>query len=265
MKIDVTKIVPNPEQPRRDFDPGELNLLAESIRAHGLINPIAVEEIDGVYVLIDGERRWRASKLVGLTEIEAHVRPSMNDGGAQERLTLAVVANLQRSDLNPVEEGRAFARLRELGLSAVEIAKLVGVHISTVHNKIRILEFEPEIQQMFADRQITVSPNLLGSLSSLPAESRVRIIRGLVLRRATQRTIIAACKRISMGVKQSKRDAAVPSGEWSMLVMIEKPAPEVFAVAARETCQKCVLFEHANRSTCQDCPGVDLLKRLVNA
>jgi len=265
MKIDVTKIVPNPEQPRRDFDPGELNLLAESIRTHGLINPIAVEEIDGVYVLIDGERRWRAAKIAGLSEIEASVRPSVNGGGAQERLTLAVVANLQRSDLNPLEEGQAFARLRELGFSAHEIAVKVGVSSSTVYNKMRIIEFEPEIQELFANSQLTVDPDILARLRSLPDDSRVRIVRSLVQRGASTKTIISACKRIASGYQQKNRQAAVPPGDWSMTVLVDSPVPQHLAKAARDVCLKCVLFEHACRSTCQDCPGVDLLKRLIDA
>lgn len=262
MKIDVTKIVPNPEQPRRDFDPGELNLLAESIRQHGLILPISVEETIGGYILIDGERRWRAAKIAGLTEIEASVRSPANGGGGQERLTLALVANLQRSDLNPLEEGRAYARLREMGWSIKDICQKLGVSTANVSSKLQILALEPEIQEMFANGQIKLDTKILPAIRSLPDESRVRIMRGLVQRNASSRSILAACRR--MGERQIRqRKETVPQGEWSMTVLIDGAVPQHLAKAARETCLKCVLFEYASRSTCQDCPGVDLLKRLI--
>jgi len=262
MKIDVTKIVPNPEQPRRDFDPGELNLLAESIRQHGLILPVAVEENNGVYILIDGERRWRAAKIAGLTEIEASIRPSANGGGAQERLTLALVANLQRTDLNPLEEGRAYAQLREMGWSVKDICQTLGISSATVYAKSQLIEFEPEIQEMFANRQIKVDTKIIPAIRSLPNDSRIRIMRGLVQRGASARAMLAACNRI--GERQIyRRKEIVPPGDWSMTVLVKKPVPLHLASAARDTCLKCILFEHASQSTCQDCPGVDLLKRLI--
>ena len=262
-KIPVDKIIPNPEQPRRDFDPGELNLLAESIRRDGLILPIAVEETIGGYILLDGERRWRAAKIAGLSEIEASVRSPMNGGGSQERLMLALVANIQRSDLNPLEEAQAFARLRELGLSVQEICQRLGISNANVYTKLQILDLEPEIQEMFANRQIGVDPKMLTAIRSLPDASRVRIIRGLVQRNASNKGMLAACRRIGQAVQYRNPDSAVLPGDWSMVVLIDGEVPQNLAKAARDVCRKCVLFEHACRSTCRDCPGVDLLKRLV--
>lgn len=263
MKIPVDKIIANPEQPRRDFDPNELNSLAESIRTHGLILPISVEESNDVYILVDGERRWRAARIAGLSEIEASVRPPANGGGSQERLTLALVANLQRSDLNPLEEARGYARLKELGLSANEISQRLGTSNANIYSKLRILDFEPEIQEMFANRQIIVDTKILPAMRDLPDESRVRIMRRLVQRNASAKAMLAAIKRIG-GARFAKRsEEIIPPGEWSMTAMIDCPVPQHLANAAREVCLQCVLFEHASHSACQDCPGVDLLKRLV--
>lgn len=264
MKIPVDKIIPNPEQPRRDFDSGELNLLAKSIRKHGVILPIAVEETIGGYILIDGERRWRAAKIAGLTEIEASVRPSANGGGAQERLSLALVANLQRADLNALEEGRAYAQLREMGWSVEDICQTVGISTASVYTRMQILDFEPEIQEMFANGQISVNTKMLPAIRSLPDESRVRVMRSLVQRNASPKAMLAACRRMGeRQIRQRKEKKTVSPGDWSMTVLIDSPVPQNLAKAAREVCLKCVLFEYACQSTCQDCPGVDLLKRLL--
>jgi ParB family chromosome partitioning protein len=112
MQIAIGKIIPNPDNPRKDFDPATLEELSSSIRQHGLLNPIAVEENNGVYILIDGERRWRAAKLAGWAEIPAEVRERTNN---IQRLMLALVANLQREDMNPIDEARAFEQLKKAG------------------------------------------------------------------------------------------------------------------------------------------------------
>jgi ParB family chromosome partitioning protein len=104
----ISRVLPNPEQPRRRFDPGSLRELADSIKVNGLIQPIVVEDAgDGSYILIDGERRLRACKLINRTEIEAFINPPSNHNG-EERLRKALVANIQRTDLNPIEEAQAY-------------------------------------------------------------------------------------------------------------------------------------------------------------
>lgn len=108
--IAIDQIVPNPEQPRTLFDEGELQLLAQSITANGLIQPIVVEPAGDGYILVDGERRLRACQSIGWTEIEAHVRAATNHGG-QERLAHALVANIQRAGMGPVDEALAYRKL----------------------------------------------------------------------------------------------------------------------------------------------------------
>ena len=135
--IPLEHIVPNPHQPRRDFDPEELEELAESIRTHGVIQPLTVREMpNGYYQIIAGERRWRASRLAGLEEIPAVIIEA-DDKKAME---LALIENLQRSDLNPVEEANGYDSLiREYGLTQEEAAARVGKSRPAVANALRLL------------------------------------------------------------------------------------------------------------------------------
>lgn len=136
-KLPLHKIEPNPDQPRRDFDPEELAELAESIRTHGVIQPLTVREMpNGYYQIIAGERRWRASRLAGLEEIPAVIIEA-DDKKAME---LALIENLQRSDLNPVEEANGYDSLiREYGLTQEEAAARVGKSRPAVANALRLL------------------------------------------------------------------------------------------------------------------------------
>lgn len=136
-KLPLHKIEPNPDQPRRDFDPEELEKLAESIRTHGVIQPLTVREMpNGYYQIIAGERRWRASRLAGLEEIPAVIIEA-DDKKAME---LALIENLQRSDLNPVEEANGYDSLiREYGLTQEEAAARVGKSRPAVANALRLL------------------------------------------------------------------------------------------------------------------------------
>lgn len=147
--VAVGSIVPNPDQPRTVFDPTALTELAQSISAVGVLQPILVrpltEDGDKKYGLIAGERRWRAAQEAGLTEIPAIVRKT--DG--QQPLEQALIENLQRRDLNPLEEGKGYSQLmEEYGLTHVEIAERVGKSRSAITNTIRLLKLAPEIQEL---------------------------------------------------------------------------------------------------------------------
>ena len=146
-QIPVDRVRPNPLQPRHRFDDDALAELAASIRRHGVLQPLLVSEdaTDG-YLLITGERRWRAARLAGLQTVPAVIRERIAD---EQQLELALVENLQRRDLTPLEEARAFDHLRSsLGLSQQEIADRVGMDRSTVANSLRLLKLSDEIQAM---------------------------------------------------------------------------------------------------------------------
>lgn len=153
IKISVDKIVPNPNQPRYFFDGGNLKDLAESIREHGVVQPIIVTKLsDGKYELIAGERRLRASKLIGNKDIPAIVR----EAGNQEKFELAIIENVQRHDLNPIEEAKAYKRLNEeFGLTQEDISKKLGKNRVTIANTIRLLELPVEIQRGIIEKKIT--------------------------------------------------------------------------------------------------------------
>ncbi len=151
-RIPVDEVVPNPYQPRRTFDPVYMEQLAESIRMYGVLHPIIVREKDGKYELVSGERRWRAAKMAGLQWIPAIVK----DLSDSEVLMIALVENIQREDLNPVEKALAIKRLKEdLGLTDNDIAKVVGKDRSTITNTLRLLNLPMDVLNMLSEKKIT--------------------------------------------------------------------------------------------------------------
>ena len=144
--LPIYKVEPNPNQPRTDFDEEELQNLSESIAEHGVVQPLTVREIgDGYYQIIAGERRWRAARMANLSEIPAVVIEA-DDKKATE---LALIENLQRQDLNPVEEALGYNRLmQEYGLTQEEAAKRVGKSRPTVANALRLLNLCPEVLEI---------------------------------------------------------------------------------------------------------------------
>jgi ParB family chromosome partitioning protein len=146
-EIPVDRLRPNPHQPRQVFDEEAIEELTASIRRHGILQPLLVSE-DGQdrYVIITGERRWRAARRAGLRAVPAVIRERLEDAA---QLELALVENLQRRDLTPLEEARAFDALRSsLGLTQAEIAERVAMDRSTVANSLRLLKLSPEIQAL---------------------------------------------------------------------------------------------------------------------
>lgn len=175
--IEVDKISPNPQQPRRDFDEIALQELASSIREFGVLQPIVVTKSEKEtefgtqieYQLIAGERRWRASKMAGLERVPAIIK-SVNL--AKDRLELAIIENVQRENLNPIEAARAYARLQdEFGLTQREIAARLGKSREVVANTIRLLSLPTKIQEAVGKNQISESQGrLLITVSDIPQQ-----------------------------------------------------------------------------------------------
>ena len=178
--IEVDKISPNPEQPRREFDETSLKELANSIREVGLLQPIVVSKLEKEtemgtevsYVLIAGERRWRAARLAGLERIPAIIRDITRE---RERLELALVENIQRADLNPIEEAKAYTRLQEeFKLTQREVGVRVGKSREAVANTMRLLSLPTEIQEAIAKQQISESQaRLLLSVEDIPVQKQL--------------------------------------------------------------------------------------------
>lgn len=141
-KIDINKVYPNPNQPRKTFDKESLNELAESIRIHGLIQPIIVNKMDDGYMVIAGERRYRACKICGLNQIDAIVKNYTN----KQISEISIIENLQREDLNPVEVAKGIKKLMdEYGLTQEKVAERLGKARSAIANSVRILTLYPEV------------------------------------------------------------------------------------------------------------------------
>ena len=141
-EIPIERIDPNPEQPRRLFDPAALQQLVDSLRIHGVLQPVVVRRAGDRFELVVGERRWRAAKLAGMTSLPAVVL----EIDPRDRLEVALVENIQRRDLNPIELAVAFRALSESGITQEEIGERVGMDRSSVANHLRLLELSTELQ-----------------------------------------------------------------------------------------------------------------------
>lgn len=145
--IPVARIRPNPKQPRKEFEPEALEELAASIRQHGLVQPVLVRPADGDYELVAGERRWRAAQLAGLESIPAVVR----DVSPAQAMEIALIENLQREDLNPLEQAEAYRTLlEEHGLSHDELARRLGKSRPQITNTLRLLNLAPGVREAVA-------------------------------------------------------------------------------------------------------------------
>lgn len=150
--VKITKIEPNREQPRKNFDEEALQELADSIKQFGLLQPILVQDRNTYYEIIAGERRWRAAKLAGLKEVPVIIRNYTE----QEIVEISLIENIQREDLNPIEEAQAFKRLlTEFNLKQEEVAERVSKSRTAVTNSMRLLKLCDEVQQMIVDDTIS--------------------------------------------------------------------------------------------------------------
>ena len=150
--VRISEVEPNRDQPRKAFDPTELEALAESINLYGMIQPITVRAIDGMYQIVTGERRWRAARMAGLSEVPVIIITADDKKAAE----LALVENIQRSDLNPIEEAMGFAALiEEYGLTQEEAAKRIGKSRSAVTNSLRLLNLPESIRKMIENGELS--------------------------------------------------------------------------------------------------------------
>lgn len=150
--VKISEIEPNREQPRKNFDEDSLLELAESIKQFGVIQPLIVQKKEDYYEIVAGERRWRAAKLAGLKEIPVIIK-EYND---QEIVEISLIENIQRENLNPIEEAQAFKKLlSEYNLKQDEVAEKVSKSRTTVTNSMRLLKLDERVQQMIIDEMIT--------------------------------------------------------------------------------------------------------------
>ncbi|MFC1735252.1 ParB/RepB/Spo0J family partition protein [Candidatus Hydrogenedentota bacterium] len=202
-KVSLERISPNRYQPRVDFDAEALNELADSIRANGLLQPIVVREIDGAYELIAGERRFRACKQAGLAEIPVYVR-NVSDS---EMLVLALVENIQREDLDPLEEAGAYRRLmKEFSLTQDQLATQIGKDRSTIANSVRLLLLPPEIQRYLSNGMLSTG-HARALLGLKDPALMTTICKQVISRKLSVRQVEKVVK------KQARHDSEAPGAE----------------------------------------------------
>ncbi len=202
----VDAIVPNRYQPRQNFSAQELTELTDSLKQSGLLQPILVRRKgDGIYELISGERRWRAAKEAGLETIQAVIR----NCGDEESVVLALVENLQRADLNPMEIARAYHRMmNEFGLTQDIIARRVGCERSSIANIVRLIQLPSEIQQLIESNQLSMGHAKV--ILGLPGQNEQLRVAQLVVSKAlsvreTEKFIEVSLTGKKRGTKELRR------------------------------------------------------------
>lgn len=205
-EVDINAIAPNPDQPRTNFKREELEELSASIQKDGLLQPILVRPLEGgMYQIIAGERRWQASKLAGLQQVPIRVKEASDD----KALELALVENIQRSDLNPIEEAYGYRRMMErLNMTQAEVAQAMSKGRSTVANALRLLELPEEAQQLLFEEKITAG-HARAILSIPTKEGRERLTRKLVEEKLSVREA-EALARLFSGKKNENAKPKAP-------------------------------------------------------
>jgi ParB family transcriptional regulator, chromosome partitioning protein len=281
VNIPINRILPNPDQPRKVFDKGNLEALAQSIREIGVIQDITVEEGEnGYFILVDGERRLRAAKLAGLKEMPASIRSHSNGSG--KRLVQALVANVQREDLNPIEEAQAYQRLQqEFGLTIDQIALKTGKYRKRIDDRLLLLKLDEPIQELVAKDLLSKDPRVAKSLLCISQKhARVETAKRIAQHQVKVTSALRICEQvktaletrgeifikdppsISIAKTRYRRREKLPN--WNILRQLGKVPPwEVVTNAATETCNECGLRPVASKEECGACPAVELIKLML--
>lgn len=203
-KLEICKIEPNIGQPRKNFDEQALDELAESIKLHGVITPITVKATEnGYYQIIAGERRWRAARKAGITEIPAMIL----DVSEQKVMEMALIENLQRQDLDPIEEAEGYSDLMDkFGLTQEEVAGRVGKSRPAIANSLRLLSLIPEIRKMVSDGLVS-SGHARAILSS--GDKQLEVANAVIKKRMSVRQAESYVKRLNKENKTSKTGVEV--------------------------------------------------------
>jgi ParB family chromosome partitioning protein len=200
--VKITKVEPNREQPRKNFDEDALQELADSIKQFGLLQPILVQDRKDHYEIIAGERRWRAAKLAGLKEVPVIIRNYTK----QEIVEISLIENIQREDLNPIEEAQAYKRLlEEFNLKQDEVAERVSKSRAAVTNSIRLLKLSDEVQQMVIDEMISTG-HARALLGVDNPEEQYNLAQRIFDEKLSVRDVEKLVKNLHKPAKQKKTD-----------------------------------------------------------
>lgn len=225
VSLSLTEIDPNRGQPRRRFDENALKELADSIRAVGVLQPILVARSGARYTIIAGERRWRAAKLAGLAQIPAIMR----DYAADRQLEAALIENLQRDDLNPVDEAMGVKSLMErCGYTQEMAAERLGKSRPAIANLLRLLTLENSVLKMLEDGQLSAGHGR--ALVTIPADQQVKLAQIAVQQGWSVRQLERACTQITEGDSEKEEKPAAPRNPE--IARLERMAREAFGTKA---------------------------------
>lgn len=201
LELKVSEIEPNQDQPRKAFDQEQLEELADSIRKYGVLQPLLVQKKGESYEIIAGERRWRAAKLAGLKTIPVVIR----EYSPQQAMEIALIENVQREDLNPIEEARAYQRLmQEFSLKQEEIAERVSKNRTTITNSMRLLNLASEVQQMLVEGRIA-SGHARALLAVADPYQQLELAKKVEAERMSVREVEKAVKLLGKEKKEKKK------------------------------------------------------------
>ena len=200
VNLDINKVEPNREQPRKTFDEDKLLELSESIKKHGVIEPIVVVKRDDYYQIIAGERRWRASKMAGIKEVPVRIM----DLTEEEIVQISLIENIQREDLNPIEEALAYKQLIDrFGYKQDEVAEIVSKSRTVITNSMRLLKLDEKVQQMVIDGTLS-SGHARTILSLNDVEQQYPLAERVMDEGLTVRDLEKEIKRINDGEPEKK-------------------------------------------------------------
>lgn len=213
--LDISKIKPNPDQPRRQFNEQELNELSDSIKQNGVLQPLLVRKVGNYYEIVAGERRYQASKLAGLKEVPVVIREISDE----DVFKLALIENLQRSDLTPIEEARGYKQLiKEKDLTQEELSKILSKSRSAITNTLRLLDL-PEIVQGFVADGLLTAGHARAILAVPSDEGRVRLAQKVIDERLSVRQTETLAPLFSVTREETPK---------------RQPAPQSFKRAAKQ-------------------------------
>jgi ParB family chromosome partitioning protein len=200
--VKITKVEPNREQPRKNFDEDALQELADSIKQFGLLQPILVQDKNDYYEIIAGERRWRAAKIAGLKEVPVIIKNYSN----QEIVEISLIENIQREDLNPIEEAQAYKRLlEEFSLKQDEVAERVSKSRTAVTNSMRLLKLSEPVQQMIIDGMLSTG-HARALIPIEDAEQQLQVAQKIFDEKLSVREVEKLVKNILKPVEEPKKE-----------------------------------------------------------
>lgn len=200
--VDIELIEPNPEQPRTNFKKEELEELSDSIKNNGLLQPIVVRKVEDKYQIVAGERRWQACKLAGLERVPVRIIDVDDD----EALMLALIENIQRADLNPIEEAYGYKRMMDRGhMTQTQVAQAVSKGRSTIANSLRLLELPEDAQKLLFDGEITAG-HARAILSVPTREGKEKLTQKLIEKKLTVREAEAIARLMASNTEGQKKE-----------------------------------------------------------